>query len=68
MTPQHLYMFNPKDMSLVSKHSLQQITQLLMIAANESLLGVKMKQSHDLFLETIRRTEFVVYLLTSAEL
>lgn len=39
-----------------------------MVKSNDSLLGIKMKDAKDLFIETVRRVEFVVYISTNAEL
>jgi len=65
-------MFSPKDMSLVGQHQLSNLTHILMIASKDSLLGLKMKNaasaaSNDIFLESVRRTELVVFLLSNAE-
>ena len=65
-------MFNPKDLSLVGQHQLQYLASILIIASKDNLLALKFKSndqihSNDVFIDSLRRTELVVYLLTNAE-
>jgi hypothetical protein len=54
---------------LISQYKLKDVGTILMVAGNDSLLGLKMQQEgqQDVFLECFRRIEFVVYLLMNAE-
>ena len=67
MTNKNLYIFDPKDMSLVSHQILSNIHQILQITSNQSLLVLKMENHLDLFVETIKRNKFMVYILENAE-
>jgi hypothetical protein len=68
MTKESLYLFSPKDMSLITHAKMVNLEHVLMVRSNDSLVGLKMRNAKDLFLETVRRIEFVVFLQTSAEL
>ena len=68
ITTSNIYLFSPKDMSLISTTSLKNLEHILIIRSNDSLVGLKMKNAKDLFLESVRRIEFVVYLINNAEI
>lgn len=67
VTPNNLYIFSPKDMSLATKCDLKLLQKLLIITTSTSLLALKMSAGPDLFIESIRRNEFIVFLLANAE-
>ena len=66
MTNNSVYIFTEKDMSLTMKAAIANVFQVLMVSTNDSVFGLKMK-GKDLFIESVRRTEFVVFLLTNAQ-
>jgi hypothetical protein len=66
MTNKHLYIFSAKDMSLTSHSFLSNIYQILQVTTNQSLVVLKMEDKKDLFIETIQRNKFMVYLLENA--
>lgn len=68
ITQKSLYLFNPKDVSVLSVNALTQLAQILMVRSNDSLLGLKMVSTKDQFLESVRRVDVVVFVTTNAEL
>lgn len=68
ITDKNLYIFSPKDMACKNIAQLKNLTQVLMVKQNDSLLGLKMADGKDLFIETVRRIELVVYLTTNSDM
>ena len=77
MTTKTLYLLNQIDNKFVGEYELKNLTYILMIASKNSLFALKMKKqnpkdkdqttSNDVFIESSRRPEFIMFLLTNAE-
>lgn len=68
VTEQALFILQPSNYQVTNFVKLDQLFKMLTIQTNSSILALNFKGSNaDLLLETIRRTEFIIFLLQSAD-
>ena len=66
ITAATIYIFTPK-FRLIQKSSIRGMTGIILIKTNPSIFSISFKNELPLLLQTFRRTELVIYLLTQRE-
>lgn len=66
ITAATIYIFTPK-FKLLQKSQIREISGIILIKTNPSIFSISFKNQFPLLLQTFRRTELVIYLLTQRE-
>ena len=67
LTDGGVYILNVKDYKLINYMNLEKLESILTIQTNSSIFALNFKGDHALLLESIRRTEVLIYLLNNAQ-